>query len=109
LRRPETSAGNGTTWQLFKAKEPESVAVSGPIVVDDLMASYEAVRLGLGIGLIPEFFRPKSDGLVRLLPKYATVPIPVSVVWPSRRLEPARVVLFRDVLIRSLVNEKWRA
>jgi hypothetical protein len=30
-------------------------------------------------------------------------------VWPSRRLEPARVVLFRDFLIAALAKEKWQA
>jgi len=73
------------------------------------MASYESVRLGIGIGFIPAFFRPLTDDLMRILPKYSSASIPVSVVWPSRRLEPARVVLFRDFLIAALSKEKWRA
>jgi DNA-binding transcriptional LysR family regulator len=109
LRRPEASAGGGATWRLFRANQPESVTVSGPFVVDDLMAFYESVRLGMGIGFLPALFRPLTNGLLRILPKYSSAAIPVSVVWPSRRLEPARVVLFRDFLIAALAKEKWQA
>jgi DNA-binding transcriptional LysR family regulator len=63
----------------------------------------------MGIGFLPALFRPLTNGLVRILPKYSSAPIPVSVVWPSRRLEPARVVMFRDFLIAALAKEKWQA
>lgn len=85
------------------------MTVSGPFVVDDLMAAYESVRLGIGIGLLPAFFQPVAGGLIRILPKYSSSGVPVSVVWPTRRLEPARVVLFRDFLVAALKQEKWRA
>jgi DNA-binding transcriptional LysR family regulator len=78
-------------------------------MIDNLIAYFEAVRLGTGIGLLPAFLRPMNNGLVRILPKYSSAAIPVSVVWPTRRLEPARVALFRDFLIAELKKEQWRA
>jgi len=101
IRRPQASEGSGTSWRLYRGDHPQSVAVGGPLAVDDLMAAWEAVSLGIGIGLIP-MFNSFTAGLVHILPKYSSIPIPISVVWPSRRLEPARVVLFRDFLVAAL-------
>jgi len=106
IQRPEPSEGGGAVWNLLKNNRRESVKVSGMLVVDDLTAACEAIRLGLGIGFIPRF-PGLTDGLVRILPQYSSPPVPVSVVWPSRRLEPARVVLFRDFLIAALLKVHW--
>lgn len=101
IRRPEASEGSGSTWSLYRGQHRQSVPVGGPLAVDDVMAAWEAVRLGIGIGLVP-MFGSFTAGLVRILPKYASLPVPISIVWPSRRLEPARVVLFRDFLVAAL-------
>jgi DNA-binding transcriptional LysR family regulator len=106
IRRPHASEGSGGVWNLRSGLRRESVKISGPLIVDDLVAACEAIRLGLGIGFIPRF-PGLTDGLVRVLPQYASPPIPVSVVWPSRRLEPTRVVLFRDFLMAGLRRERW--
>jgi DNA-binding transcriptional LysR family regulator len=101
IRRPEATEGSGSTWSLYRGEHRQSVSVGGPLSVDDLMAAWEAVRLGLGIGLIPTF-GSFTTGLIRVLPKYSSLPVPISLVWPSRRLEPARVVIFREFLLAAL-------
>jgi DNA-binding transcriptional LysR family regulator len=55
----------------------------------------------MGIGLLPNM-SGFTQGLTRVLPEVATPGTPVSLVWPSRRLEPARVALFRDFLATAL-------
>jgi len=101
IRRPEASEGSGSNWSLYRGDRRQTVSVGGPLSVDDLMAAWEAVRLGIGIGLVP-MFGSFTAGLVRVLPQYSSLPVPISLVWPSRRLEPARVVIFRDFLIAAL-------
>ena len=68
------------------------------------MAACEAVRLGMGIGLLPSL-RGLTGDMTRILPAVSTGPAAINLVWPSRRLEPARVVLFRDFLIAELRKE----
>jgi DNA-binding transcriptional LysR family regulator len=101
IKRPEVSEGSGSTWSLYRDERRLLVQVAGPLSVDDVTAAWEAVRLGIGIGFVP-MFASFNAGLVRILPKYSSLPVPISVVWPSRRLEPVRVVLFRDFVIDAL-------
>lgn len=51
----------------------------------------------------------RSKDLVRILPRYTSGDLPISLVSPSKRLEPARVVLLRDFLADNLSALSWRA
>jgi DNA-binding transcriptional LysR family regulator len=44
----------------------------------------------------------KDGRLSRVLPHYVSGELPISLVSPSKRLEPARVVLLRDFLAAKL-------
>lgn len=81
---------------------PQTVAFTGPLITDDLGMVHEAVRLGMGIGLLPVSGCIAHLGLVRVLPDYARSRVPCSVVYPSARYVPYRVALFRDALIADL-------
>jgi DNA-binding transcriptional LysR family regulator len=106
IRRPQTTDGSGAVWRLYKGESGHSVEVDGRVAVDDLTAACEAVRIGLGIGFIPRF-PGVTDDWVRVLSQFASTRTPVSVVWPSKHLEPTRVVLFREFLIEALCAEEW--
>jgi DNA-binding transcriptional LysR family regulator len=80
----------------------ETVSVDGPVVTDDLGFVFEAVRLGMGIGLLPVSGCVSHLGLVRVLPAYAKPGLVLSVVYPSSRYVPLRVALFRDALVEHL-------
>ena len=43
-----------------------------------------------------------------ILPRYISGELPISLVSPSKRLEPARVVLLRDFLAAKLSALPWR-
>lgn len=96
------------TWSLRSGKREYRVAVSGSFEVDDIMSMYQAVAAGIGIGAISFFSSTRIGGLVRVLPGYVAGDVPISLVSPSRRLEPARVVLFRDFLAAKLSSLPWR-
>jgi DNA-binding transcriptional LysR family regulator len=94
-------------WRLDGPDGQHEVAVSGPIVADDMGFVCSATLAGAGLGFLPiETVRKdvKAGRLIRLLPAYALRGAGLYVVWPSQRLLPARVVLVRDFLFAELTK-----
>jgi DNA-binding transcriptional LysR family regulator len=100
--------GGKATWHLRDGDRVRSVEVTGVFDVDEIPSAHQAVRAGLGIGFMSFFASAHGRGLVRILPRYVSSDIPVSLVSPSKRLEPARVVLLRDFLAVHLAALPWR-
>jgi DNA-binding transcriptional LysR family regulator len=96
LRRP----GPTNRLQLFGAKT-ETVVVTGPVTTDDRSFGFEAVRAGLGIGVLP-IRGCAGTGLMHLLPSYRLGGISTHIVYPASRHIPQRVVLFREFLAAHL-------
>jgi DNA-binding transcriptional LysR family regulator len=102
------SQGGKATWRLRDGEHEHLVQVTGRIEVDEIPSLQQAVLNGIGIGSISFFTSARMRGLVRVLPRYVSGDLPVSLVSPSRRLEPARVVLLRDFLAAKLSALRWR-
>lgn len=102
------SHGGKTTWHLRDGERERTIEVTGPLEVDEVPSAHQAVVAGVGIGLMSFFVSARMRGLVRILPRYVSADIPVSLVSPSKRLEPARVVLLRDFLAVHLAALPWR-
>ena len=100
LRRP----GPTNRLQLFGART-ETVIVTGPVTTDDRSFGFEAVRSGLGIGVLPIKACIGHSGLTHLLPDYRLAGISTQIVYPAARHIPQRVVLFRDFLVQQLDTE----
>jgi DNA-binding transcriptional LysR family regulator len=95
-------------WKLTDGKKEETVAATGPLLVDDTVFMHQAILCGVGIGLLPlHFMASPRGGLRRLMDGYTWRELPLSVVWASRQHEPARVTLFRDFLIGRLASVPW--
>jgi DNA-binding transcriptional LysR family regulator len=89
----------------------ETVAIDGPLIVNDLGFAVDAAIAGVGIALIPDAYfgwaikgklRSNWRDLARLLPTYAVIGAETSLVSPPIAYEPARVGLFRDFLTERL-------
>ncbi|MFX1679460.1 LysR family transcriptional regulator [Mitsuaria sp. CC2] len=68
---------------------------------DSLFALIESARRGLGFALVSQWavFDDMAEGrLVRVLPEWCATPLPISLVYPSRRLQPARLRAFQQVM-----------
>lgn len=68
---------------------------------DSLFALIESARRGLGLALVSQWavMDDIAEGrLVRLLPAWCASPLPISLVYPSRRLQPARLRAFLQVM-----------
>ena len=100
--------GGRDIWRLRDGNRECRVEVTGSLEVDEIPALYKAVRAGIGIGPFAFPPAPRIEGLVRVLPRYTYAHLPISLVSPSRRLEPARVVLLRDFLAAKLSALPWR-
>jgi DNA-binding transcriptional LysR family regulator len=94
-------------WRLAGPAGKREVAVRGPLVCDDLSFVRQAALEGAGIGLLP---RPlvieelRARRLTRVLPRWSMAESSLYVLWPSRRLLPARVAVVRDHLVAGLTR-----
>jgi DNA-binding transcriptional LysR family regulator len=100
--------GGRDTWRLTDGRRDFAIEVTGSLEVDDIQSMHQAVAAGIGIGVISFFSSLRMEGLVRVLPRYVAGEVPISLVSPTKRLEPARVVLFRDFLAARLSSVPWR-
>jgi len=72
---------------------------------DSLFALVEAARQGLGLAAVSHWavLKDLAEGrLVRVLPQWCAMPLPFSLVFPSRRHQPARLRAFA-ALMREVV------
>ena len=92
-------------WRLTGPRGVERVAVTGPIVADDLGSVRQLAIAGVGIAFIPNTFvraDVERGALVRVLPAYALRGAPVHLVSVPLRHVPVRVKLLRDFLLREI-------
>jgi len=97
-------------WTLSSGERVERVEVSGRLGVDDMGAVRTAMLLGAGIALLPPFTcaHEVSEGtVIRVLPDWVGPTAQLSLVYPSARLVPQRVVLVRDYLLDELARVPW--
>lgn len=100
----KTAAGLNP-WRLAGPRGVERVAVSGPIIADDLGSVRQLVLAGVGIALMPSTVvraDVEAGALVRVLPAHALRGAPVHLVSVPLRHIPVRVKLLRDFLLREL-------
>jgi DNA-binding transcriptional LysR family regulator len=92
---------NETDWDLVCGRKKARIHVSGPISSRDFNSVSRFVHRGHGIGLLPSTYCVEalaSGALVRLLPTWASPPIPVFAVFSSRKFLPLRLSVFLNAL-----------
>jgi DNA-binding transcriptional LysR family regulator len=96
-------------WRLSGPDDAlSSVEVRGRVSTDETLFVWQAVRSGLGIGLLPKHAVSTCveagaiSPLVRVLPDYAVRGDELQVVVPAGPKRPHRVTLLRDHLVSSL-------
>ena len=92
---------NEADWNLVSGRRKAQVHVSGPISSRDFNSVSTFVYRGHGVGLLPSTYcddEIAGGRLVRLLPKWASAPVPVFAVYPSRKFLPLRLSAFLEAL-----------
>jgi DNA-binding transcriptional LysR family regulator len=102
---PERSA-----WRLTRAGKTSAVQVTPRLIVNDFDLLAQAVRSGLGIGVLPVFrciddLRAKK--LRRVLPEWCAREIPLHAVYPSTRHLSPKVKAFLDHLREQMTPPPW--
>lgn len=95
----------GNALALFREGEELQVPTSSRYRVNNALAIREALMLGSGIGVCPEWLvRDLLDSgeLVRVLPDWSASPQDLYLLYPSRRFQPLRARLFIDFAIDQI-------
>lgn len=94
-------------WGLKKGGKKITVAVSGAVVIDNVLGIRTAVEQNLGIALVGGFLCAdlvKRGRVARVLPDYEPDPLPVSILFPDNRYVPARVRCVIDFLAGTMTD-----
>jgi DNA-binding transcriptional LysR family regulator len=94
-------------WTLRTPEGPEAFAVAGRVDADDGDLLTEWALLGQGIVLKPIFEvseHLRSGRLVPVLQDFPPDPVSLSVVYPHRRLLPAKVKAFADFMVEEVAQ-----
>ena len=72
--------------------------------VNNIYGIYRAVLSGVGIGALPNYFIEDSTTLVRVLPEMQSPDTDVYFVYPEELRQSARIAVFRDFLVRKIID-----
>ena len=95
----------GSTLALSRNGEGVQVAAACRYRVNNALAIREALSLGSGIGVCPEWLVRDlldSGALVRVLPDWSASPQDLYLLYPSRRFQPLRARLFIDFAVERI-------
>ena len=103
IMRRSSPTGRVRPWTLRSRRTPERPVDCRPrLILSDPEAVAQAARLGLGVALLPmpfAFASIASGELLRLLPGWYADAGPLSLYYPSRRLQPAKTRVFVDFVV----------
>lgn len=88
----------------------QRLAIRPVLATDSLYATREAARLGLGVALQSGWAVQKdiAEGrLVRLLPRWRGMPLPVQLLYPNPPAPTARLRYFIEAMRRSMAAPLW--
>lgn len=69
---------------------------------ENTVVGWEMVKQGLAIGVMSEAIAGRSDGVVRILPDFTPIPVPVWLVTHRELHTSARIRLVYDLLAEAL-------
>ncbi len=91
---------------LGEVLEEKNIPITASLRVNNIYGIYRAVKAGIGIGSLPQYFRHEGRGIVRILPELQGPETELYFVYPEELRQSARVTVFRDFLIRELAKTK---
>lgn len=97
-----TALREPTHWRFALGEQQQDVSVTSTISLDSTLAVREAVRLGSGLSVLPDYAVAqdlKEGRLVRLLPQWELPSGGIHAVFPTARFRPAKVRAFVDLLL----------
>jgi DNA-binding transcriptional LysR family regulator len=96
---------HATNWLIDAGTKPGTDR-KAILKVNNIHGIYRAVQSGLGIGAIPNYMLPEASELVRVLPELSGPTIEAYFVYPEELRPSKRIAVFRDFLIKKVVEAK---
>ena len=96
LRGKDVMTFSGKDLELTAGKESRTIACESRLILGDMEALLHATRMGIGIGLLPDFIcldDVKKGLLHPILPKWVGGHSTTYLLYPYRRLLPRRTEL----------------
>jgi DNA-binding transcriptional LysR family regulator len=88
---PYLLGSDALQWRFFGPEGEFAVDVQGPLRTDNTLFLLDALRRGMGVGLVPEVLvAQRGAGLAPALTSWRTEPRSLFAVYPSRAYLPAR-------------------
>lgn len=90
-----------TTWDYLDGHLERSVSIHSTVSVDNAETYVASCLAGLGMIQIPAYdvrHHLESGALVEVLPQHVAAPLPIALLYPSRRQIPARIKFFAEWL-----------
>ena len=103
------TSSNRTIWQFGDAAEPLSVKINGALSVNESEVARRAALAGHGIARMAGLHAAddiREGRLVQVLTDYRTVPVPISLVYPSRRHLAPRTRVVMEFLAEQIAEAK---
>ena len=103
LSNPQFGVSNSV--DLYSAQGEQRLEVRPVMISEGVTSLREAILMGLGITVLPEWLVEDdllSGRLMRVLPKWQARELPVHVVYPAQRRLPLRVRTFIDFAIEYM-------
>jgi len=82
------------------------VQVRTALSVNSVYSIYRAVRAGIGIGSLPEYFVREVPGIVQVLPEVEGPQVDAYFVYAGELRNSTRIAVFRDFLMREMARAK---
>jgi DNA-binding transcriptional LysR family regulator len=100
-----TAPFHDVNW-FAEALEKAGVVARTALSVNNMYGIYRAVKAGIGIGSLPEYFFREGSGIVQVLPELEGPVIDAYFVYASELRNSTRVAVFRDYLVREIARAR---
>ncbi len=78
------------------------------LFVNSYFGILQTVLVGLGIGALPSYLAVEYPQLIRVLPDYESLTIPVYLAYPEELRNSKRVNVFRDFILEEISEYRQR-
>jgi len=86
--------------------EEKNIPINASLRVNNIYGIYRAVKAGIGIGTLPQYFRHEGRGIVQVLPELRGPETDIYFVYPEELRQSARVSVFRDFLLAEIAKTR---
>ena len=90
-------------------RELMSYDLPNQLTVNNYFGCLQAVRHGLGIGVLPDYIAIDDRDLVRVLPDVESNVVPVFLAYPEELRQSKRISAFRDFVVEQIEQQRKRA